>query len=428
MPLITPKILKGTRDFDTKTMAKRQFVMDNITSTFRTCGYDAIETPAIEYAETLLGKYGEEGNKLLYQFRDNGDRNIALRYDQTIPTARFVAMNYGTLTLPFKRYQIGPVWRADKPAKGRYREFYQCDIDIIGTTSLLADVEVASVISLLFTALGFNDFVLKINSRRLINTLLTSLDIPAEKQTAVIRIIDKLDKIGLEGVEKELTNSINTQTIQALRSRISVTGSNAEKVASLAPLDTSEVSQFLSLCTNAGITEQNIVFDPSLARGLDYYTGMIFEVSIPDVDVGSVCGGGRYDNLCSMFMNTSVSGVGVAFGLDRIIIAMEERGLLSDISQACDVLVTLFDSASESASLTLLSRLRDAGIASEMYLEPQKMKKQLTYANKRNIPIVIIAGPGELEQNSVTIKLMDTGTQDTIPRDTLVTYIQDVLK
>ncbi len=428
MPLITPKILKGTRDFDTKTMAKRQFVMDNITSTFRTCGYDAIETPAIEYAETLLGKYGEEGNKLLYQFRDNGDRNIALRYDQTIPTARFVAMNYGTLTLPFKRYQIGPVWRADKPAKGRYREFYQCDIDIIGTTSLLADVEVASVISLLFTALGFNDFVLKINSRRLINTLLTSLDIPAEKQTAIIRIIDKLDKIGLEGVEKELTNSINTQTIQALRSRISVTGSNAEKVASLAPLDTSEVSQFLSLCTKAGITEQNIVFDPSLARGLDYYTGMIFEVSIPDVDVGSVCGGGRYDNLCSMFMNTSVSGVGVAFGLDRIIIAMEERGLLSDISQACDVLVTLFDSASESASLTLLSRLRDAGIASEMYLEPQKMKKQLTYANKRNIPIVIIAGPGELEQNSVTIKLMDTGTQDTIPRDTLVTYIQDVLK
>lgn len=426
MPLITPKILKGTRDFDTKTMAKRQFVIDTITSVFRTCGYDAIETPAIEYAETLLGKYGEEGNKLLYQFRDNGDRNIALRYDQTIPTARFVAMNYGTLTLPFKRYQIGPVWRADKPAKSRYREFYQCDIDIIGTTSLLADVEVASVISRLFTSLGFKDFVLKINSRRLINALLTSLDIPADKQTAVIRIIDKLDKIGLEGIEKELAESIDTQTIQALQSRISVTGSNAEKVASLTPLDTSEVSQFLSLCASAGIAEQNIVFDPSLARGLDYYTGMIFEVSIPDVDVGSVCGGGRYDNLCSMFMNTSVSGVGVAFGLDRIIIAMEERGLLSDISEACDVLVTLFDSASESASLTLLSRLRDAGIASEMYLEPQKMKKQLTYANKRNIPIVLIVGSEELEKNMVTVKNMETGDQETVSQKDIVTYIQNM--
>lgn len=426
--LIEPKILKGTRDFLPQAMAKRNFVIGRIEKVFKLFGYDQIDTPAIEYAETLLGKYGEEGSKLVYSFADNGGRQIALRYDQTVPLARVVASNYGNLPLPFKRYQISKVWRADKPAKGRFREFTQCDIDIIGTTNLLADAEVAKVVYQVFASLGFEKFIIKVNSRRLLNSILQSVGISADKQSATMRVLDKLDKLELVEVARELSEIVGEKSAKELLRAIRPTGNNEKKLEQLAKYDTTEMREFLDLCDKLEIKEECLVFEPSLARGLDYYTGVIYEVVLPEADIGAVGGGGRYDDLCGLFCEKKFSGVGVAFGLERIIAAMEDLGLLKNISLSADVLVTNFDQVSLAGSARILNQLQADGINAEIYFEPGKLDKQFRYANKKQIPFVVICGPDEIKQDVVTVKNMKTGKQKTVPPGQLSGYFNGYTK
>ncbi len=421
--LVKPEILKGTRDFLPKEMAKRQYVMDKIRQVFINFGYDAIETPAIEYAKTILGKYGDEGNKLTYRFKDNGDRDICLRYDQTVPTARVVAANWQNLPMPFKRYQIGRVWRADKPAKGRYREFYQCDVDIIGSTSLVADAEIAAIMSKVFSSLGFQEFEIKFNSRRLMNTILDDLKVAQDQHNAVIRVVDKLEKIGPDKVIAELSKFIPKETAEKVMAALNIKGSNDEKLSELSAFDTSEIENFISFAKGFGVEEKNLVFDPSIARGLDYYTGVVYEVVLPKVPIGSVCAGGRYDDLCSMFTKEKFSGVGIAFGFDRIVVAMEELGLLNEVGLNSNALVTVFDDESVATSQSILVDLQAAGINAEMYPEPAKIGKQFKYADKKEIPFVVICGPDEAAKGEVTIKVMSSGDQKTIPRAQVADYI-----
>ncbi len=425
---VEPKILQGTRDFLPEDMAKRDYVMNKIKSAFVNFGYDTIQTPAIEYAETILGKYGDEATKLVYRFKDKGGRDIALRYDQTVPFARLVAANYQNLPMPFKRYQIGRVWRADRPAKGRYREFYQYDIDIIGTQNLLAEAEIAAVMAKVFAELGFPNFLIKFNSRRLINSILSSLDIDPDKQAAVIRVLDKLEKMGPQEVVQELSSIIPEPATSQLLKIVSVIGSTEEKLKQLKQYEVAEIELFTTLAASFGISKTNLLFEPSLARGLDYYTGIIFEAFIPKVDIGAVCAGGRYDDLCSLFSPEQFSGVGVAFGFDRIVIAMEDLGLLKDVSLNSQVLVTYFDKSTLSISLQVLNDIQQAGINAEIYFEPAKLAKQMKYADKKQIPFVVICGPEEAIKKEVAVKMMKTGKQKTIPQNQVINYFKGYTK
>lgn len=423
---ITPRILQGTRDFLPEAMAKRDFVMNRIKSVFVNFGYDTVETPVIEYAETILGKYGDDATKLVYRFKDNGGRDVALRYDQTIPFARLVAGNYKNLPMPFKRYQISRVWRADRPAKGRFREFYQCDIDIIGTTNLLAEAEVATVMAKVFTTLGFPNFVIKFNSRRLINSILTSLKVPKEKQSAVIRILDKLEKIGAEAVIVELSLLISADTAKTLIDTVSLKGTNEQKLKKLKTYEIEELEKFTKRASTMGISPDNLVFEPSLARGLDYYTGIIYEVFIPEVPIGAVCAGGRYDDVCSLFSPKKFSGVGVAFGFDRIVTAMEDMKLLKKISLNAKVLVAYMDEETLPASLEILRNIQEIGVSAEIYFEPAKLTKQMKYADKKKIPFVVLCGAEEDARDEVTIKIMKTGKQKSIPRNQVANYFKGI--
>ena len=422
--LIKPQIIRGTRDFLPEDMAKREYVLNTIKSVFIRFGYDAIETPAIEYAQTILGKYGDEGSRQTYTFEDNGGRKIALRFDQTVPFARLVASNYQNLPMPFKRYQIGRVWRADRPAKGRYREFYQCDIDIIGTTNLLAEGEVIQVMYQVFKTLGFPNFVIKFNSRRLINSILDSLNIPKKDQVAVVRILDKLEKIGSQEVLKEWSSFINEKTARDLLKIVDIKGSNADKLEVLKNYQTNEIEELIKICGYSKIPESNLKFDPTLARGLDYYTGVTFEICLPDLDIGSVCGGGRYDDLCGLFTDKKLSGVGVAFGFDRIILAMEEIGMFKNIGLNSKVLVTYFDESTLQNSIEIANELQDADINTEIYFQPDKIGKQIKYADKKSIPFIVLCGPDEVGNNEVKIKMMNTGKEKTIPKNQVVSYLK----
>ncbi len=422
---IEPKILQGTRDFLPEDMAKRDFMLGKIKSVFSSFGYDSIQTPAIEYAETILGKYGEEATKLVYRFKDNGDRDIALRYDQTVPFARVVAANYKTLPMPFKRYQVGPVWRGDRPGKGRYREFYQCDIDIIGTKNLMAEAEIAAAIQSVFKTLGFKNFVIKFNSRRLLNSILADLKIKGDDQASTMRILDKLDKVGVKGVTEELSPYIGVEKSKELLNVITTAGNSKEKISALKKYDTAEIEEFVKLTELYGIKEENLFFDPSLARGLDYYTGIIFEVFSPEVAIGAVCAGGRYDDLCAMFSPEQFSGVGVAFGFDRILVAMEDLGLLKEVSLNSQVLVTYFNNETLPESVRLLGDLRKSGMNAEMYFEPAKLAKQMKYADKKQIPFVLVYGETEKKDGTITIKRMSDGEQKNIPLPQAVSYIRN---
>ncbi len=421
--LITPGIPKGTRDFLPKDMAKRQLVMERIRSVFINFGYDTIETPAMEYAETLLGRYGDEDSKLTYTFKDKGGRRIALRYDQTVPFARFVAARHRNLPMPFKRYQISQVWRADKPGKGRYREFYQCDVDIIGTRSLLAEGEMAKVTNNVFESLGFDALVIKFNSRRLINSILTRMGIPNKRQTEIIRAIDKLGQMEHREVAQALRSLLAEEAIDMLLNIITVQGTNQQKIELLKSYDTGEIQDFLTICDALGIPSRRLVFDLSLARGLDYYTGMVFEAFLQNADIGAVCAGGRYDGLCSLFSREPFSGVGVSFGFDRIMLAMEELNMFHDVRLNSRVLVTYFEEAALKYSLDILTDLRNTGINAEIYFEPEKLSKQLKYANRKEIPFVVICGPEEIRRGEATIKVMETGKQKTIPQNQLTAYL-----
>jgi histidyl-tRNA synthetase len=379
--------LKGFRDFLPQEAKKRQYVIQTLKKVFESYGFEPLETPALEYKEILTGKYGDEGDKLMYTFQDNGGRDVALRYDQTVPLARVVAQYQNELSLPFKRFQIQPVWRAENTQRGRFREFLQCDIDICGTKSSLSDAELLSLIYKAYSSLGFESFKILVNDRDLFKNL-------AQK---AITIIDKIKKIGEEEVIKELQEiGVSSEVLEELLS--------AQKTDSLQDI----ISQAVLL----GVPESVLVFEPTLARGLDYYTGIIIEVEIDGYAVGSVGGGGRYDNLIGMFAGKDIPAVGFAFGFDRIMDAMEEKNLFPSSVGNDDILVTIFSPEYLEDSLSLLSTLRENNITAQIYLDPQvKMEKQLKYADQKNISYVLILGPEEKEKNRVTFKNMKTREQ-----------------
>jgi histidyl-tRNA synthetase len=423
MDKIEPKILKGTRDFLPLDMAKRNAVLEKIVKVFINFGYDAIETPIINPAEIILGKYGQENEKLTYNFKDQGARHIALPFDLTVPFARFVASNWHNLSMPFKRYQIQRVWRAEKPQKGRLREFYQCDIDIIGSKNLLCEAEIAKVIERVFSLLGIQKFKIKVNTRRLINTILDDFNIVVDKKIEVIRVIDKLLKIGEQKVLDEI-KLLGVDNAKDILELLKPGASNKDTINKLKKYDTCEIEKFLEFCSYFGIQEEHLEFDPSLARGLDYYTGIIYEVVSSDASFGTLCAGGRYDNLCGLFSNENFSGVGVAFGFERIMILLDQLGLCNDARLNSEVLVTVFDEERISDALTIYTELINSGIKSEIYFEPGKLSKQFKYADNKKIKFVIIRGPDEIARNLVTIKALTTGEQKTIPRDKLLESIQ----
>ncbi|EKD64292.1 MAG: hypothetical protein ACD_51C00028G0018 [uncultured bacterium] len=420
---ISPIILKGTRDFLPSEVIQRKKIMDIIQKMFEKFGYVPVETPILCPAETILGKYGEEGEKLTYNFKDAGGRGIALPYDLTVPFARYFAANYNNLEVPFKRYQIQRVWRAEKPQKGRLREFYQCDIDIIGSKSLICEAEIAKIIVSTLLELGIDDFKIKINSRRLINAILKSFGIPDSKVTPMIRIIDKKDKIGEEQMVQELSN-IGVENGLEVLSRLKPMNSNKETMDKLRDSDVSELETFMRYASDLGVDDKWIQFDPMMARGLDYYTGVIYEVVSENSSLGAICAGGRYDDLCSMFCDQNFSGVGVAFGFERIMMLLKERMLVVENKSCSNVLVTVFDESALKKSLSAYNSLVEAGINSEIYLGLDKLNKQFKYADKKKIPFVVIQGPEEILAKTVTVKRMDTGKQKTIPDSQLVEYIK----
>lgn len=375
--------LKGFRDFLPKEMRKRQYVINTLKQVFESYGFEPLETPALEYAEILLGKYGEEGDKLMYKFKDNGDRDVALRYDQTVPLARVVAQYQNELPMPFKRYQIQPVWRAENTQKGRYREFLQCDADIVGANSPLSDAEIINLAEKALEKLGFSNYKIVINDR------VNFANVPP----LAIATIDKLQKIGKEGVLKELEDK-------------GIPASTLDEVLNKKP--TENLEKIIRLLNNP-----RVVFDPTLARGLDYYTGLIFEIEIEGYSAGSVCGGGRYDNLIGMFAGKDIPAVGFAFGFDRLVEAMDELNLFPTDLATTRVLVTVFSDDLRNKSIEVANKLRENDINTELYLDDAKMEKQLKYADQKGIPFVVIIGPDEAKNNTVTLKNMKTREQQT---------------
>ena len=419
--IIEPKILKGTRDFSPQQMAGRNKVMSIMRNCFEQFGYASIETPILSLAETILGKYGDEGDKLTYSFTDRGGRKVALPYDLTVPFARYVAANYRELPMPFKRYQIQRVWRAEKPQKGRYREFYQCDIDIIGSKELICEAEVAKLITIVFDRLAINNIKIKINTRRLLNEILADFGITKDKQIDVIRIIDKLDKIGKSAVINGLLE-LGIKNANKLIATLEPQNSNLDTLKKLAKYDTAEMQTFLKLCKYLKVPDDIMQIDPTLARGLDYYTGLIFEVVSASSDFGTICAGGRYDGLGAMFSNQNFSGMGVAFGFERIMLILEEQGKLQANNASSKAMVAVMDN-NQAAAIQILNSLIEADVPAEIYLGSEKLAKQLKFADKKGIPLVIIQGPDEIAKNEATIKRMETGKQKTLPLNMLKAYI-----
>ncbi len=438
-----PTIPKGTRDFSPAEMMRRQYIFDTIKGVFRTYGFAPLETPAMENLSTLLGKYGDEGDKLLFKILNSGDYAVGLtddevrrfskisekglRYDLTVPFARYVVQHQNELSFPFKRYQIQPVWRADRPQKGRYREFYQCDVDVIGTRSLLCEVELIEIVERVFRALGVR-VVLKMNNRKILCGIAEAIG-HADKMMDITVAIDKLDKIGLDNVKAELLErGLTQEAIDRLQPILKLTGSNMQKLDKLSTLLAgSEVGML-------GIEEMRTLFgyldreridlpvelDLSLARGLNYYTGAIFEVKALDFAIGSICGGGRYDDLTGIFGLKGLSGVGISFGADRIYDVMCALELFpASVNCSTQVLFVNLGSDEETAVLPMLRDLRDAGVAAEIYPESGKMKKQMEYANRRAIPYVVIVGSEELASGAATVKNMQTGEQRQVSFDEL---------
>ena len=448
-----PSIPKGTRDFGPDEMAKRNYIFDTIKSVYALYGFQQIETPAMETLQTLMGKYGEEGDKLLFKILNSGDflknttdeellaRNPlklqtklsekGLRYDLTVPFARYVVMHREELQMPFKRYQIQPVWRADRPQKGRYREFYQCDADIVGSDSLLNEVELMQIIDTVFTKFGIRVHI-KINNRKILSGIAEVIG-EQEKIVQITTAIDKLDKIGLDKVNEELKAAgLSAQQVETLQPIISLSGTNADKISTMRQvLAASEVGlkgcDELEFVLNAlGDSLKNVLeLDLTLARGLNYYTGCIFEVKALDVEIGSITGGGRYDNLTGIFGLPGLSGVGISFGADRIYDVLNQLELYPATTAASvDLLFINFGEAEAAHCLKLARATREAGIATEVFPDAAKMKKQMNYANARQIPFVALVGESEMEQNLIALKNMTTGEQQQVSLEQLIQLIQ----
>ena len=429
MSSIEPKILKGMRDFLPEDMRRRKYVMNIIEQTFLRYGFEPCETPAIEYAEILEGKYGEE-EKLLYRFEDQGERRVALKFDLTVPLARLIAMYQNQIAMPFKRYQMQPVYRAEKPQKGRYREFYQCDVDIVGSESSIADAELIILAKYALTNLGFEEFTIRINHRKLLRALAIHAGVPEENANSVAIAIDKLDKIGPDGVRQELLNrNISAASADTILTLTRLEGTALELITRLnntfsnipvALEALNDLEKVFLILQHSGLSEKHYAFDLTLARGLGYYTGPIFEINVTRPKIGSIGGGGRYDGLIGMFQKANIPATGISLGLERIIDVMTELNMFPEEIRTTQVLITLFDDDSIGYAVNIASRLRSAGINTEMYYQAGKLKKQFTYADKKGIQFVVIVGPDEQQNNSATLKDMKTGEQVTAQLDFVI--------
>jgi histidyl-tRNA synthetase len=450
-----PSIPKGTRDFTPAETARRNYIFDTVKTVFQKFGFQPIETPAMENLSTLLGKYGEEGDKLLFRILNSGDflsdvsdpelseRNLnrlspkicekGLRYDLTVPFARFVVQRRDEISFPFKRYQIQPVWRADRPQKGRYREFYQCDVDVVGSNSLLNEAELLQIIAEVFRALNIRVTV-KLNNRKILSGIAELIG-QSDKITDITVAIDKLEKIGIEKVNEELlTKGLSAEAVEALQPVIQLSGTNDEKLDSLDRLfstgatgreGVAEMRVILDYAETLNIPVA-IELDLTLARGLNYYTGAIFEVKAADVQIGSICGGGRYDNLTGIFGLPDVSGVGISFGADRIYDVLAQLAAFpASAAQTTRLLFINFGKTEERYALQLLAKVRQAGIPAEIYPDAAKMKKQMAYANSKQVAYVAMAGENEMANNLISLKNMTTGEQKTVTAEEMIATIDN---
>jgi len=411
MKKIEPKILKGFRDFLPKQMAIRRKVFDIIKDTFESYGFDPIETPTLEYSEILLGKYGEEADKLVYRFKDQGGRDVAMRYDLTVPLSRVCAQYSQQLTKPFKRYQIQPVWRAEKPQKGRYRELTQCDVDIVGIKSPLADAEIIAIIYNILNKIGFEKFTIRINSRQVLFSIMEKAEVSKDEILSVIRSIDKLDKISIEEVKQELRlKNIKSQTIEKIFQFIQ----EAEPDIFLRDM--------LSLVEKLGVPKDFFKFDPILARGLDYYTGPIYETFVEKPKIGSITGGGRYDKLIGIFIGQDIPACGTTIGIDRIVDVIEELNLWPEFSSTnTRVLITALDEFFIGQAIEISQSLRLEEINTEIYLNfEDRLEKQLKYADKKGISFVIILGLDGAQENTVVLKNLRKKMQKEIDKSEII--------
>lgn len=456
MALVKPSLAKGTRDFSPSEMIKRNYIFDTLKKVFKKYGYNEIQTPSFENLTTLTGKYGDEGDKLIFKILNSGnylskapddllqERSLnqllplisekALRYDLTVPFARYVVMHQNDISLPFKRFQVQPVWRADRPQRGRYREFYQCDVDVVGSESLLNEAEFVLIYQEAFERFGLKDFNIKINNRKILSGIAEIIGKPGLIVDMTVAI-DKLDKIGLEGVNKELLErGFSDADLELLKPIILLEGSNEEKIASLKSIladssigltgiaEIEEVFDYVRKLSNDDALLNRIVqLDITLARGLNYYTGCIYEVKTNEVAMGSIGGGGRYDDLTGMFGLTGLTGVGVSFGADRIYDVLEELNLFpANKADSTKLLIINFDKKLETYTLGLLHKLRQENIAVELYATPVKLKKQMGYADGKGIPYVLLVGEEEVTSGQLSLKNMESGEQVKVTEDELI--------
>ncbi|SFS59757.1 histidine--tRNA ligase [Sphingobacterium wenxiniae] len=459
MATIKPSLAKGTRDFSPAEMEKRNYIFNTLKTVFKKFGYNEIQTPSFENLSTLTGKYGEEGDKLIFKILNSGDylskapENLlqekssnkliphisekALRYDLTVPFARYVVMHQHELAMPFKRFQIQPVWRADRPQRGRYREFYQCDVDVVGSPSLLNEAEFILIYHEALSLLGLRDFTIKINNRKILTGIAEVIGKP-ELIVDMTVAIDKLDKIGLEGVNKELIErGFSAEDLEVLKPIILLEGDNTEKLTQIKEVlaqsttglqGVAEIEEVFAYITSLGCAElltKCVEVDITLARGLNYYTGCIFEVKTNEVAMGSIGGGGRYDDLTGMFGLKDLTGVGVSFGADRIYDVLEELGLFPQSAGATTkVLIANFDKSTELFTLPLLQKFRQEGIATELYPTAAKLKKQMSYADAKRIPYVLLIGEEEMQSGLLSLKHMETGEQQKLSAEDVIARLK----
>lgn len=453
MEIIKPSIPKGTRDFLPEQMLRRQFVMNTIRTVFEKYGYEPLETPSFEKLEILSGKFGEEGEQLILKLLKRGTgiekvgRDIkeftiskfsdlvdeALRYDLTVPLCRVIAMYQNEITIPFKRYQMQPVWRGDKPQKGRYREFFQCDADTVGSASMLADAETIALINEILTTLGFKKFKIRINNRKILSGIVEYAGIDVNRSYEVCIAIDKLEKIGIDGVKQELLErEIPEAAINKILPILEISG-KAETILNdvfsllnstgIGMEGMAELKELISYLPTLGVPQQNYVIDLHLARGLTYYTGPIYESIVEEPNIGSLTGGGRYDELVGMFLGKNIPATGTTIGIERIIDVMTELNMLPDSKTKTQVLVTIFNEDSKMASLEITNKLRSAGINTEIFFDAGGLKKQFKYANKKGIPLVVVLGPDEIAANQISLRNMSTGAQERIKIEDLIKNI-----
>jgi len=437
-PVIKPQTLKGFRDYLPGPMMAREHLIDTARRVYRGFGFSPIDTPALEYSEILLGKGGDETDKQLFRFTDAGERDVAMRFDLTVPLARFAAQHLQEIGTPFKRYHIATVWRAEKPQKGRFREFIQCDFDTLGTDSNIADAETLLVIHDLMERLGFTKFTIRINNRLVLNGLLEHLGLTGQT-VGVLRTLDKLPKIGRDAVIAEMTEKVGTTAAQAdsVLKMTELSGSSAEILAQVETLlagneqgltGVGRLRELFTWSEAAGVPQERISLDLSIARGLDYYTGTIYETFLNDLPgIGSVCSGGRYDNLAGLFTSQKLPGVGASLGLDRLLAAMEEMGMLAAASTPAPVLILLFDAGHTGDYLRIARKLRAEGIDTEVFCDARNIGKQLSYASRKGFKAAVIAGQTEFAQGNWQVKDLQAGQQTTVTEADLVGELKRIV-